>query len=424
MNIQAKPTRTPAEQGLLDAFGAMLTELPGDAAVTAKRDRLMADFSESGLPSRRIESWHYTDLRTLLRNVPAPLPAGSAAELEPILPGTLVLPLLQGDYVKPQEADGIVASEYRDELMAGRATDTLAVRSKDDLIGLINSAFVTNGYKITLAEGAEITAPVELQAVQNGGQVHGRFDVTVGKGAKATFIERHAAAGADAGLTSSASLVDLGEDAEITWVVLQERGGEDTHLGQFRARLAKGARLKLFVINAGGQLVRQEVDISVAGEEAHFDLRGINLLAGHSHTDLTLTLGHSVPHTTSEEIVRNVVLDRARGAFQGQIRVARPAQKTDAQMSCNTLLLSEDAEFDAKPELEIFADDVVCAHGATVDDLDADHLFYLQARGVSEKTARALLVNGFVDELLDELEDEALSDALKARVEDWLARHV
>lgn len=423
MNIQAKTQRTAAEQGLIDAFSALVSDLPGDTSVTAKRDRLMADFGETGLPSRRVEAWHYTDLRTLLRDVPNHLPGETASQLAPILAGSEVLPLLGGRYVEPRRIDGLTVGSFREALMNGSATASLDALRPDDTIGRINGAFVMEGYTLKLAADAAPEKIVELQSVQNGGQAHGRFRLEAEAGSRATFIERHNG-GETAGLTSSVTEIDVAEGAELVWIIVQERGVEDTHLGQLRAKLAKDANLKLYVINMGGKLVRQEVDVAVDGEGAHFDLRAINLLAGKSHTDITLTLGHSVPDTTSQEVVRNVVLDRARGAFQGQIQVAREAQKTDAQMACNSLLLSDDGEFDAKPELEIFADDVVCAHGATVDDLDPVHLFYLAARGVPEKIARALLVKGFVEELLDELDDEALVEALKERVENWLDAHV
>ncbi|TJV20418.1 MAG: Fe-S cluster assembly protein SufD, partial [Mesorhizobium sp.] len=139
-----------------------------------------------------------------------------------------------------------------------------------------------------------------------------------------------------------------------------------THLAQFKAHLGKNAKLTLFVMNAGGKLVRQEIVVRTTGEGADFTLRGINLLAGDTHTDVTMVLDHAVPHTASTEVIRNVVTGRARGVFQGRINVHQYAQKTNAKMACNTLLLSDDGEFSTKPELEIFADDVVCGHGATV----------------------------------------------------------
>ena len=132
---------------------------------------------------------------------------------------------------------------------------------------------------------------------------------------------------------------------------------------------------------------------------------------------------HDVPGSVSTELFRNVATAHGAGIFQGQIRVAQIAQKTDARMACNTLLLSDEAEFSAKPELEIFADDVQCAHGATVADIEDDHLFYLMARGIPQKQARAMLVQAFVEEAFEEVEDEALRDALNARIENWLDRH-
>jgi Fe-S cluster assembly protein SufD len=312
---------------------------------------------------------------------------------------------------------------FMDLLVSGAAAKRLVERGSDDLIGQLNGAFVGDGYRFAIADDQAIEEIIEIQSVQSGGQVHNRFVAEFGANAKATVVERHLGDTTVAGLSTSVTTLALAEGAEVTWIILQGCGEDDQHLGQLTAELGAGATLKVYVINAGGKLVRQELHVDVAGEGAHFDLRCVNLLAGNSHTDVTLTLGHNVPNTTSSEIVRNVVLDRARGVFQGQIRVAQVAQKTDAQMACNTLLLSDDGEFAAKPELEIFADDVICAHGATVIDIDHNHLFYLMARGISEKSARGLLVNGFVDELIDELDNEELVEALEGLIEQWLGDH-
>ncbi|KGF71322.1 ABC transporter ATP-binding protein [Hoeflea sp. BAL378] len=422
MNMQTKPPRTAAEQALLDSYARMAGQLPGDAKVTLARDRLLSAITDTGLPTRRIESWHYTDLRNLLRTVPGK-PAGGAKPVDALVSGAVVWPVVQGEAAMPAAPEGVELAPFMDLLVSGEAAPALTARGSDDLIGQLNGAFVSDGYSFSVAADKTIGEIIELQSVQAGGQAHNRFIAEFGARAKATVIERHLGDAAEAGLSSSISALDLGEGAEVTWVILQGHGAKDQHLGQISARLGAGATLKLHVINAGGKLVRQEVHVDVAGEGAHFDLRCVNLLAGDSQTDVTLTLGHGVPNSTSSEIVRNVVLDRARGVFQGQIKVAKQAQKTDAKMACNTLLLSDEGEFAAKPELEIFADDVVCGHGATVIDIDRNHLFYLMARGVTEKTARALLVNGFVDELIDELGNEELVETLKALIEQWLVDH-
>jgi len=422
MNMQTKPPHTAAEQAILDSFAEMIGQLPGDAPVTAARDKLLSGIADAGLPTRRIESWHYTDLRSLLRDVPKPV-GGSAARVDPLVRGSLVLPLVQGQSSDLSAPAGMELEPYMDLLVSGAAAKSLAGRGIDDLIGQLNGAFVGDGYNFSIAPDQAIDEIIEIQSVQSGGQVHNRFTAGFGANSEASVIERHLGDKAAAGLSTSVSSLELEDGAEVTWIILQGCGENDQHLGQLNARLGAGSTLKVYVVNAGGKLVRQELHIEVAGEGSHFDLRCVNLLAGDSHTDVTLTLGHNVPNTTSSEIVRNVVLNRARGVFQGQIRVAQIAQKTDAQMACNTLLLSDDGEFAAKPELEIFADDVICAHGATVIDIDHNHLFYLMARGISEKSARGLLVNGFVDELIDELDNEELVEALESLIEQWLVDH-
>jgi len=422
MNMQTKPPHTAAEQAILDSFADMIGQLPGDAPVTAARDKLLASISKGGFPTRRTESWHYTDLRSLLRELPKN-GGGTAKSVDPLVRGSVVLPMVQGRSAEMKAPAGLALEPFMDLLASGEAAKLLVERGSDDLIGQLNGAFVADGYSLSVGADQSVDDLIEIQSVQSGGQVHNRFVASFGANAKASIIERHLGDKAAAGLSTSVTTLDLADGAEVTWIILQGRGVEDQHLGQLTARLGANATLKLYVINAGGKLVRQELHVEAAGEGSHLDLRGVNLLAGDSHTDVTLTLGHSVPNTTSSEIVRNVVLGRARGVFQGQIRVAKIAQKTDAQMACNTLLLSDEGEFAAKPELEIFADDVICAHGATVIDIDHNHLFYLMARGITEKSARALLVNGFVDELIDELENEKLVEALETLIEQWLINH-
>ncbi|PYE88205.1 Fe-S cluster assembly protein SufD [Phyllobacterium leguminum] len=421
MNVHTQ-TRTPAETALIDAFAECVGELPGNADVAIARDTAIEALKIQGLPSRRIESWHYTDLRTLLRSV---APFDSAAGSKPIAPlisGSTVAAVSNGVAVSAGHAEGVTLEKLSEKLADGTFVQALATRGTDDAIGEINAAYVTDGWAVDIADGVELEAPLELQNVQNSGQGHVRFPVRVGKQAKATIIERQYG-GEEEAFSSSISHLTVADGAEIIWIILRQYGDTSVNFGQFNATLGKDAKLTLYIVNAGGKLVRQEVHLLAKGEGSDFQLRGINLLGGESHTDVTMTVGHLVENTTSTEIVRNVVTGRARGVFQGMIRVNRIAQKTDARMACNTLLLSDDAEFDAKPELEIFADDVACGHGATVAEIDPAHLFYLMARGIPEKTARGLLVKAFVAEIIEELENEPLVEALEGILEEWLAAH-
>ena len=423
MNMQTGMKLSVAETALCEAYDHAIGELPGDGAVLAARDILISDFKEAGLPTRRVEAWHYTDLKALLRAVPAFDPAASAAKLAPLVEGSTVLSVVNGVADTRGSVEGVTLRAFSEALADGSGAEGLTARDSDDTIGRINGAFVRDGFVLDFPAGTNLAAPLEIQTTQNAGQTHTRFPATFGANVKATVIERHVATGENPAFVTTVSDISLSDGADITWVILQGQGAADTHLGQIRITLGTDAKLRLYVINAGGKLVRQEIHVVVSGEGSDLKLRGINLLGGETHNDVTFTVGHNVPNTTSTEVIRNVIFDRARGVFQGQIRVAPDAQKTDAKMSCNTLLLSDEADFSAKPELEIFADDVQCGHGATVIDIDHVQLFYLMARGIPENKARAMLVNAFVAEIVEELEDEPLVEALEGVIAAWLEKH-
>lgn len=419
MNVRAQTTtHTAAETALIDTYSRRVSELPGDTAVAARRKEAIERL-KIGLPTRKIEAWHYTDLRRLLSSVPAFAPAAHADAVAPVLKGSTVLSVLNGVAVNPPAIDGVTVGTVADGLQDGSLGDLLAPADRDDAVGAINAAFVGDGLCVTIAEGATLASPLELQNVHAGGQAHSRFVVKAGASSKATVVEHQTGRGE--ALVSSVSHLDVGDGADILWLVVQEQPEETTHLGQISVTLGKAAKLTLFILNAGGRLVRQEIRAVAGGEGSEFRMRAINLLSGRTHCDVTMILDHDAPHTFSTETLRNVVTDKAEGAFQGQIRVARNAQRTNAKMACNTLLLSDEAGFSAKPELEIFADDVACGHGATVTEIDRDHLFYLMARGIDEKTARGLLVRAFVAEVIEELEDESIVDTLEGMLAEWFA---
>jgi Fe-S cluster assembly protein SufD len=421
MNMLVKPTRTPAEMSLIEAFGERLSQLPGDAAVMVKRDNAIETL-KAGLPTRRIEAWHYTDLRRLLTAVPAYDAASNARSVEALIAGSTVLSVLNGVAAsRTMSIDGVKVQRLEEKLQDGSFAPALQLRGSDDAIGAVNAAFVADGFFLDIADGAAPQSPIELQNVQDGGQTHVRFPVRAGAGARATIVERQTGSGN--ALVSSVSHLLIGDYAEIVWIIVQDQPDGATHFGQFNASLGRNARLTLFVMNAGGRLVRQEIRVAAAGEGSTFTLRGVNLLSGDTHTDVTMQLDHTAPHTNSTEVIRNIVTGRAHGVFQGRINVHQEAQKTDAKMACNTLLLSDDGEFSAKPELEIFADDVQCGHGATVTEIESDHLFYLMARGIDERTARGLLVKAFLAEVIEEMDDEPIVEALEGLLDKWFATH-
>jgi len=420
MNMQLQIRRTAAEEALLSSYSERAASLPGDARTAEKREQAI-EILKMGLPSRRVEAWHYTDLRRLLSSVPAFQPEVHAEPREPLLPGAAVLPVVNGIARPADVPAGVSVATVTNELADGSFAARLGAVELDDTVGAINSAFATDGFSIEIPAGLALEQPIELQNVQAGGQVHTRFAVRTGEGAKATIVERQLGHG-DA-LVSSISHLDVGDGSEVLYLIVQEQPDEARHLGQINVKIGKDAKLTLFLMNTGGKLVRQELRIVAEGEGSEFRLRGVNLLAGDTHCDVTMVLDHAAPDTVSTETIRNVVTGKAEGAFQGQIRVARAAQKTDAKMACNTLLLSDEGGFSSKPELEIFADDVACGHGATVTEIEPAHLFYLMARGIDEKTARGLLVKAFVAEVIEELEEEAVIEVLERKLDAWFAAH-
>lgn len=420
MNVHTEPQLTPAETALAEAFAKRLSDLPGNTDVTLQRDAAM-ELVKRGLPTRKVESWHYTDLRRLLNAVPEFDRAAAPQAVPVLIDGSSRLVTANGRAEAVEAPKGVVIERLSKLLPEGDLANRLATYGGDDAVGAINAAFVSDGYSVAIDDGATIERPIELQNVHAGGQTHTRFDVAVGKGAKVTFVERQTGKGA--ALISSVDSLKIGDGAEVRYVILVEQPDSVSHLGQFQAEIGEKANLSLFIMNVGGKLVRQEVRVTMPGEGGHFELRGVNLLAGTTHNDVTMVLDHSAPDTTSTELIRNIVTDKAHGVFQGQIRVAREAQKTDAKMACNTLVLSDEGEFSVKPELEIFADDVACGHGATVAEIDHAHLFYLMARGIPEKEARGLLVKAFLAEVIEELDDETLVAVLEQRLEDWFEQH-
>lgn len=416
MTLQKPISRTAAEEAMFSAFENAMGSLPGDADMVRARDVALSTLRKAGLPTRRVEAWHYTDLRSALKTFPSLATKGDASALPDSLISGATIPFINGIF-----AEGDI--EAMPEGVSVEAQNLVPELRKDNTISAINTAFLSESLAVTIAADQKIEAPINISHAHFGEEAHSaisKVDVAVGAGSTISIIEHHASDAERNHLVNAVSNVQIDEGAELTWVIMQEQGADVTHLAQLNVTLAKDAQFNLFIVNAGAQLTRQELNVRVDGEGADFQLRGINLLSGSQHCDVTMVLDHLPENTTSEQIVRNVLMDRAKGVFQGQIRVAKEAQKTDAKMACNTLLLSDDAEFSAKPELEIFADDVACGHGATVTEINPDHMFYLMARGVSAPSARGLLVKAFVAELLEELENEALSEALEERLDAWL----
>ncbi|WP_273757743.1 Fe-S cluster assembly protein SufD [Bartonella sp. AU55XJBT] len=410
------------EEDILRSFNQYVNDLPGDKAVRAIRKKAIEQFQRSRLPSRKIESWHYTNLRTLLKSVSNFLKIQDNQSVDALFSDSAVFSMNNGKTSIQPKVDKITVKRLSDALEENSIKIDQNI-SDEDFIGQLNTAFVTDGWLFHIPENTKLNRPIELQNIQMGGQSHTFSDIKVDKNSQVMFVE-HQVGNDQETFVSSIFSLNITAHSDVTWILIRNRGFNSTQFGRLRAVLAQGAKLSLYVINIGSQLNRQEVDIELQGEKSDFQLRVINLLSGQTHSDLTMTVRHVEEKSTSTEIIRNVVTDKAVGVFQGIIRVAQKAQKTDARMACNSLILSDDAEFNAKPELEIFADDVACGHGATVANINHDYLFYLMARGIPFKTARALLIKGFIAELIDDIKQENIQTVLENIIGQWLEKNV
>jgi Fe-S cluster assembly protein SufD len=249
---------------------------------------------------------------------------------------------------------------------------------------------------------------------------HPRHTIRLGRGAHLALLD--VALGDGSYLHNPVFDVHVEADAELTHVRLQNEETMAFHLSTLYAAVGQRGIYDSFVLNLGSRIARTEAHVRLSGERGTTHLNGAQLLGGVQHADFTTVVRHDAPCCASRQTVKNVLTGRSHGVFQGRIEVARHAQKTDGYQMNQALLLSPDAEIDTKPELEIFADDVKCSHGATVGELDADQLFYLRSRGIPEAEARSMLVRAFLAEALDAIRDDAIRTVLDSAIEGWWER--
>jgi Fe-S cluster assembly protein SufD len=438
MNLVVAKTETG--RALSDIFTIARDRLPGTGEVADRRRQAFEAYERAGLPHRRIEDWKYTDLRVLMRDV-LPLAAapdaatmkraGAALKLHAIR-GVRRLVLVDGVFAPKlsEIADlekGLGIRTLREVLEAGdTALHALlfAPENSDSMVAL-NSAMMTDGLVIEVADGAVLATPLHIVHIASGAAPAAMFTrslLKIGKAASATLVESYIAAdGAKAYQVHDSLVVSIGDGARLDHVRLIEDGREAFNISSAVLRLGAHAHFNAFGMTSGASVSRYQAVIAFAGEGSKVETNGVNLLNGRQHADTTLFLDHAVPNCASREIFRAVVDDRGHSVFQGRIIVRPQAQKTDAKMMTRALLLSDEAEADNKPELEIFADDVTCGHGATTGALDESLLFYLRARGLSENEAQALLIQAFVGEAIESIANDALRELAISAAQLWLA---
>jgi Fe-S cluster assembly protein SufD len=434
-------TRTKAEQGLSQNFEAVAPQLPGGPAVAAARRAAIGAFAALGLPHRRLEAWKYTDLRSALKDAPPaavgeprspPTPAELEATLEALAEvAAHRLVFVDGVYAPGLSHTAAPAGVTFTPLAAGlrtgdaEASQALLATGEREAVIALNTAFMTDGAVLDVAPGRALDKPLLLVFLRRSAEarlITTRNHINIGAGARVILIEAHLSLpGAAAGQSNTLSELRLEEDAQLSHVKVTLGGRGESHLCTGLPRVGAGATYRAFQFTAGTGLVRNGTGLTFDGEGGKADVSGCFLGRGNEHIDSTLVIDHAVAGCESRELFKGVLADKARGVFQGKVIVRPDAQKTDGKQMAQVLMLSEDAEFDSKPELEINADDVVCGHGSTSAEIDKDLLFYFRARGIAAEEARALLIESFIGEAIDKVE-EAVRPALMALARTRLAQ--
>jgi Fe-S cluster assembly protein SufD len=436
MNLVLAKTDTGRAGG--NVFTAARDRLPGAGNVADVRAKAFDAYERAGLPHRRVEEWKYTDLRALMRDVLPLVPKPDAAALarakavlaQQAVEGAVKLVLVDGAFAPDLSdlaalGDGVSVKTLREVLESGATasgSDLLLTPATDSMISL-NAAMVTDGVIVTVADGKTLDRPVQIVhvATASSASAFTRSHVRLGKGTRVTLAESFVAAeGANAYQLNDAVVLSVGDAAELSHVRVMADAADAVNISSAIITAGAKAKINLFNMTRGGLVSRYQGFIMLSGEGTELSANGINLLKDKEHGDTTLVVDHAVPHCTSRENFRAVVDDRGHSVFQGRIIVRPHAQKTDGKMMTRALLLSDEAEADNKPELEIFADDVTCGHGATSGALDESLLFYLRARGLSEKDAQALLIQAFLGEAIEQIADDNLRDFVAAQAERWL----
>ncbi len=436
MNVIPDRSPKPETRPYLDAFSGAAGEPDW---LSRFRQRGLSRFAELGFPSRRSEDWRYLDLRALEQNpllptVPQPAGSEAAAQFAALdLAGPAHrLVFVDGRFVPGlSSTDGLPEGVWLGPISAAIDDRPDLVRAalggvSDGAFAALNAAFFAGGFVLDVGAGIVLDRRVEIVHLASGaagGSWHTKSLVRLAANSRATLVETYAGpeTGGDAYWRNDVAALRVGDGASLDRVVCVEEGNNAVHLGDAAVTLGAGARFGSFALLLGGHTVRREIRVAIDGEDAHCRLDGAFVVGGRDEANVVTFVDHRAPGGETRELFKGVAAGRGHGAFQGRITVAAGAQRSDAQQMSRNLIVGRQAVIDTKPELEILADDVKCAHGASVGDLDEAALFYLRARGIGAEEARRLLVEGFVREAVERVADPALRDRLWRRLSRRLA---
>ena len=407
-------------EAFLSRYEGLRSRLPGDHAA---REDAAASFRRSGLPTARNEAWKYTSLRALAENDFREALTSVEGGALPTIPAidapriVFVDGRLREDLSNPP--DTLNFTRFADTQHFGALS-----RPDEQPVVALNTMLAEDGAILSVAEGVDAgtIVLVNLAAETEGRSVafHPRHAIRLAEGARLTVLELHLGRGRY--LHNPVTEIEVAASATLTHIRLQDEAPDAFHLATIYADVAQAGFYDAFTLTLGARISRAEFHARLRGPGAVVHLNAAQMLTGNQVGDITTVVAHNAPNCSSRQAVKNVLNGRARGVFQGRIEVDRVAQKTDGYQMSQALLLSPDAEIDCKPELQIYADDVKCSHGATIGELNMDQLFYLRARGIPDAEARSMLVRAFLDDALEAVTHEAGRALLERAVESWWLR--
>lgn len=443
--MAAEILKTKAEQGFAGQFNAGKSALPGAGTAWTKalRDAAWETYASAGLPHARVEEWKYTDLRRILSEAYPPAPSLSEAvtaqdiakALGSALAGVACRKLVIVDGRFRPELSDMGGFEGKGEVQSlgdqlGSPSDwlkqTLASLTPphQDTVVALNTALMSGGIALRIDDDAEFDIPVHIvhvAAAKAAASITSRNVISIGAGASVSLLESYVSL-SDAPLQRNAvSELIAGDGSNVRHIKFQNENLQTTHLTSWMTRLGADVNYEAFQFSIGAAVARNQVFVTFAGEGSRSHVSGAVMARAKQHNDTTMVIDHAVPSCESREFNKLVLDGSARGVVQCKAIVQKDAQKTDGHQMAQALMLSEMAEFDSKPELEIFADDVVCGHGSTSGQVDDELMFYLRARGIPEAQARALLIAAFVGEAIDKVSDEPVRDVFAELSRSWLA---
>jgi Fe-S cluster assembly protein SufD len=394
-----------------------------------KRAHALELLANTKWPTRKTEAWRYTPLRPVERTQAKVIT--DKVELLPVAIADLSaieLVFVNGQFDQTQLAKALpegLSISLGGDLGSAEQADALSVFStikpERHIFGLVNDTLAQDVVVVSVAEGVEITQPIRISSLlSQGAESHTRVQVALAAGSRLTVIEDVQAQGES--FNTAFVEYNVSANARLEHYRFALQTGSNVAIGGSHFNLHDHAKMNSTIVGFGSDLSRLDTDIIHAGEFADAKLNAMYLLDGKELFDLHATVEHAKPNGKTEENVRCIVADRARAIFNGRIHIHRDAQKTLAELNNRNLLLSDKAEINTKPELEIYADDVKCAHGATVAQIDKQALYYLQTRGVSRSKAQVMLNFGFINELIDLMPNAALAEWIRPIIRERFAQ--